>query len=229
MNKNAPEKQKSGLKIAYSSTNLRYQSTVAWNEQIFMSKDPVNCPITDCLLYLTGCVTPITGITNMNFINRNGKLQMNANSNSAKGWVEKVCIVCTNGQQQISVDNFEAKQGNMCENGFKSVQSPLKQKVLSFPYDSTIGAQRKLGNGYQTFFQPIDEILRENCVLQNSQACALYQSDCKTAYKGGNVILNQNSPYQITASTKSITGYSETLCFSCITSLQVYNTQILGA
>jgi len=59
------------ITIPYS-TKLRYQSTLAWNKDVFISKDPVKCPITNCQLYLPGCNTPITGITNMMFMENNG-------------------------------------------------------------------------------------------------------------------------------------------------------------
>lgn len=109
-----------GFKVAYTPSELKVNSPLIWNKDVFKSNDETVCPITSCARYLTGCDTPITGLTNMMFLkNAAGGIYLNVASNTDIGWKETVCIVCTNGDQKISVDNYTVEQGNVCANGFK--------------------------------------------------------------------------------------------------------------
>jgi len=147
LKKDVDPKLLKGFKIPFSDSLRQFIPTV-WNGEIFESIDNTVCPITSCTQYLPGCNTPITGLTNMMFITTAGKIQLNVNSNGAKGWKTEICVVCTNGAQKIHVDNFVAEQGNICAFGYDVKKDPLEKKITSFEYDDSAGSKRKIGTGW---------------------------------------------------------------------------------
>lgn len=175
-----------GFKIPYSTT-MRHIVPTAWNEDIFETIDKDNCPITGCARYLPGCNTPITGITNMMFQTNDGKIQLNVNANANKGWKTHICVVCTNGEQDISQDHYVGEQGNVCAFGFDVIKDPLPATITTFDYDDSAGSNRKIGTGYTSFFKVKSAVMGQNCALQNENACVLFEKDCKTKYTGENV------------------------------------------
>lgn len=69
--KDIPKKTLEGVTIPYSAA-LRYTAPLKWNEGVFETKDPVACPITDCMMYNIGCGTPITSIIKVMFLKTDG-------------------------------------------------------------------------------------------------------------------------------------------------------------
>ena len=121
------------------------------------------------------------------FLNKPAGIQLSVNTNALRGWKTEICIVCTNGAQKITADNFVAEQGNVCAFGFDVLPDPLSEKLTNFAYDGSPSSNRKLGTGYTSFFKAKDGTMKENCVLQNQDACVLFEKDCKTKYTGTNV------------------------------------------
>jgi hypothetical protein len=76
----------------------------------------------------------------MMFMNYAGKWQLNVNQNAAKGWKTEVCIVCTNGEQDIHIDNYKAEQGNVCAFGYEEIKDPLPKTTTNFEYDGSQGS-----------------------------------------------------------------------------------------
>ena len=73
-----------------------------------------------------------------------------------------MCIVCTNGEQKISVDNYVGEQGNVCAFGYDVIPTPLEKKITNFGYNS---GNRKIGVGYTSFFKAANANMATNCVL----------------------------------------------------------------
>ena len=96
-----------GITRPYFGLGSMYTDPTVWNGDIFISNDEKNCPITGCSKYLTGCNTPISkGIPgNVRFFS-DKKIQITLVGGTLGGWREEYCIVCTNGAQEMKVDNF---------------------------------------------------------------------------------------------------------------------------
>jgi hypothetical protein len=67
-------------------------------------------------------------------------MRLKRNENASKGWKQKVCLVCTNGEQDISIDNYVAEQGNVCAFGYDVIKDPLPKDALNFPYNPDDGS-----------------------------------------------------------------------------------------
>ena len=196
------EEFKKGFNLPYNALKNREFLPTKWNEDVFYSiaKD---CAITDCFRYLPGCNTRMTSLGNyLKFLplppddpkyNAND-IYLNVNINARYGWKQNYCLGCTNGEQTIFLDNFLAEQGNACANAYSVIKDPIPASSLTFDYNPESGSTRKIGNGFTSFFT-LGLDFKDKCTIQNLNGCVLFEKDCKTAYKGDDVTMAQESPF----------------------------------
>ena len=196
------EEFKKGFNLPYNALKNREFLPTKWNEDVFYSiaKD---CAITDCFRYLPGCNTRMTSLGNyLKFLplppddpkyNAND-IYLNVNINARYGWKQNYCLGCTNGEQTIFLDNFLAEQGNACANAYSVIKDPIPASSLTFDYNPESGSTRKIGNGFTSFFT-LGLAFKDKCTIQNLNGCVLFEKDCKTAYKGDDVTMAQESPF----------------------------------
>jgi hypothetical protein len=94
--------------------------------QFFLNDDPEVCPITSCHLMLPGCQK---NYTTEIFVDKNAPFQIFAQQNYPDGWIDPVCLICSNFDETISynmeIDQLSCTESKNCPNATDLVPTKI--------------------------------------------------------------------------------------------------------
>ena len=178
-------------------------------DTFFSNTEPTDCAITSCTLWKAG-LCGVEAFTETEVWLDWSSVGFLADFNVVTGYSHSVCVRCSNGQQDIDLDNWTITQEPDCSTSLQ----PATATDVSLIYNS-IGATVPVtpSAGFTTwnaFFQnsEVAACPITNCIVGNGGSCG-------TAGSFTGLSIDTSSPWDISASVQVAGGYQYNLCVRC--------------
>ena len=177
-------------------------------DTFFDNADTTNCAVTSCTLKIQGCgaaYTPgnqaVAGTT---------PFGITATKNVNGGYIETVCVSCSNTLQTIDYDNFKITQTH-CAVAItpKTVPPDPMMTYSTAPSSQIVGDWTTYFTNADTTYCPIT-------------SCSLKNAGCGGAFSGAQLsIPSAASPWSVSANKNVVAGYNEKTCVECTNGDQI--------